>query len=141
MTEDNVTSKNQRVPEDIAEEEFQRFAEEMEIDVDESKMFGEDRDNFLNLKRKFLGAVIRGRLVVNDNGEPEFTSSTGEHFTFYEPSGATVTEMDKIGKKGGDVAKTHKVMASAMRVSPAAICKLPQRDYKVLQAIFALFMD
>lgn len=131
---------DQRVATEVAEQEFQRFAETMDLDVDPSSMTEEDRKSFETSKRRLIRAMESGHLVIDDKGQPVYTPRDGgEPITFYEPTGASFMAMD--GKpKNADIQKMFAVMADMTRRDAKTFAKLPNRDLKVCQTIAVLFL-
>jgi hypothetical protein len=139
MSETNVISK------DMAELEFDRFTEQMDLDLDPALMDAEDVTAFNRQKSRIVRAIERGSLVINDDGEAVYTpqhakSKHKEAITFHERTGASLMAMDGA-KKNHDVKKTYAVMADMCRVHPSTFAGLVGTDVKVCEAIFALLMD
>jgi hypothetical protein len=125
---------------EVAEKEFERFLEAMDLEVDSGALEGDDRKSFESNKRKFVRAVQRGQLVVNDNGEPVYTMQKGgTPITFHEPTGATLMALDTV-KKDHDVQKAFAVMAEMTKMPRDTFAKMLQRDLAVCQAVFILFL-
>lgn len=131
--EENVVDR------EVAEQEFERFADAMDLDVDPAGMDDDDRRGFEREKRIFLRAVQAGRLVVDEAGQPVYTPKGGEPITFYEPTGATLMEMDRV-KQGKAMKQTSVLLAAMTKQSPPRFANMKLRDYKVCQAIMAFFM-
>lgn len=130
---------------ETAKVEFDRFAEDMDLDLDESMMDAEDLTAFNKQKNKILQAIQRGHLVINDNGEAEYTphrknSKHDKAIIFHERTGASLMAMDGK-KKGHDVSKTYAVMADMCKVHQSVFAGLAGPDIKVCEALFALLMD
>lgn len=128
-----------------AEREFDRFAEAMDLDLDESLMDESDRNAYKRQRSRMVRAIERGALVINQDGEAVYTpqnpkSSYREPITFHERTGASLMAMDSK-KKGHDVAKTYAVMADMCRVHANVFAGLAGTDGKVCEAIFAFLMD
>jgi hypothetical protein len=132
-------SREDVVAAEVAEDEFTRFVEMMDLDVDLSGMDEEDRRSFENEKRIFLRAVRRGRLTVDDQGQPTFRTQDDRELVFAEPTGATLMEMDRA-KSGKDVRKTYMLLAAITKSMPQTFSAMPLRDLKVCQAIMGFFM-
>lgn len=135
----------QKVALEVAEAEFERFAEAMDLDLDPSKMDEEDLTAFNKQKGRILRAVQRGALVFNEDGEAVYTpyhpkSGHKEPITFHERTGASLMAMDGK-KKGHDVAKTYAVLADMCKVHQNVFAGLVGPDVKTCEAIFALLMD
>lgn len=138
-------SKENVVAREVAEEEFDRFADEMDLDLDTSTMDAEDLTAFNKQKGRLVRAIERGSLVINENGEAVYTpqnpgSKHHDPITFHERTGASLMAMDGK-KKGHDVAKTYAVMADMCKVHPSTFAGLKGTDVKVCEALFALLMD
>jgi len=134
-----------QVAKEVAEQEFNRFAEEMDLDLDTSAMDAEDLTAFNKQKNRIVRAIERGHLVINENGEAVYTptnnrSKHADPITFHERTGASLMAMDGK-KKGHDVAKTYAVMADMCKVHPNVFAGLVGTDVKVCEALFALLMD
>lgn len=130
---------------EVAEQEFERFAESMDINVDTSKLDAEDLTAFTKVKDRMLQAMQRGALTINDNGEAVYTpqrpsSKSKDAITFHERTGASLMAMDGK-KKNYDVAKTYAILAEMCRVHPAVFAGLAGQDIKVCEGLFALLMD
>ena len=136
MSEDKIALE-------VAEAEFDRFAEAWDIDADTAAMDDKDREAFEQHKRKMVRKIISGLLVINDDGNPVYTLIVplGEtaNVTFNIPNGAAYVAMDKY-KDRETVRKMNAFMGSATKLPPASFSNMNGRDVKVCQAIFALFM-
>lgn len=130
---------------EVAEAEFERFADSMDLDMDTSKLDAEDLTSFNKIKDRIIRAMQRGALVINDNGEAVYTpqrpnSKSKDAITFHERTGASLMAMDGK-KKGHDVAKTYAILADMCRVHPSTFAGLAGPDIKVCEGLFALLMD
>lgn len=131
----------QIVAREVAEAEFVRFFEAMDLRLEDPDLDEEDQKAFREHRRIFIEAVERGTLVVNDDGEPVYTPpSTGKPIAFHEPTGATLMAMDQI-KKGHDVKRSYAVMASQTKTPIAVFSAMAQREFKVCEAVFVLFLQ
>lgn len=141
MSEEVALQGNQVVSESVAEDEFSRFAESMDLDIDEKRMNAEEAQAFKGLKRTVTRSIELGRLVVDDNGQPVYTPQLGDRkpITFYEPDGSALLSADKK-KAGENVAKTYAAMAAMTRTSPERFANMKGRDLKVCQALYLLFL-
>lgn len=127
---------------EVAELEFNRFCDEMDLDVDESTMDADDLKSFSEAKKRIVREIEAGRLSVDEKGQPTYTPRYGDSgpLTFYRPSGETLMAMDGK-KKDHDVHKFYAVIAAMTKKSPGAIAKLDLKtDLKVAQTIAILFL-
>jgi len=137
--------KESPVEREVAESEFDRFVEAMDLDLDEAAMDAEDLTAFNKQKSRLVLAVERGHLVFNETGEAIYTpfnprSKHKEAITFHERSGASLMAMDGK-KKNHEVAKTYAVLADMCKVHQSVFANLIGTDVKVCEALFALLMD
>lgn len=130
---------------EVAELEFQRWAEAMDLDVDVDGLDAEDLRALNKQKSRIVGAIQRGSLVISEAGEAVYTpaNSASRHtdpITFHERTGASLMAMDSR-KKSADAARTYAVMGDICRLPPQAFAGLVGIDIKVCEALFALLMD
>lgn len=136
-------SKDYKVDAESAELEFERFADLQDLDLDTSVMDDEDKKSFDDAKRKVILAIQKGALIFDDDGLPVFTPIRSEDKTpikFREPSGSTVTAMDRR-KKGEDMAKTIAALAQLTQEVPQRYNNMSLRDLKVCTALFGFLGD
>lgn len=132
-----------KVASDVAEQEFERFCDEMDIDNDESAMDEDDLSGFNKHKRRILRAMANGALVINENGEAVYTpqrTNGAPQLVFHERTGASLMAMDGK-KKGHDVTKMYAVLGDMCKCHQSVFAKLKGTDIKVCEALFALLMD
>ena len=122
--------------------EFQKFVDTMDLDLDVDTMDNEDRKDFTKEKDKLIVAIQKGRLTINDRGEPTYTPQRSENkdpITFYEPTGATLMAMDRK-KRDADVTKMYAAMADMTKQSVNRFSKMSHKDCMVCQSITTLFL-
>jgi len=124
---------------EFAEAEFERFAECMGLDVDESTLDGEEKSSLRESRAVFVKSVMAGRMTVNENGEPTVTTSEDKELTFHEPRGGTLAQSDKA-KQGQAYAKMFLIMAGLTKTSPTMFSSMRRRDLKICEAITLLFL-
>lgn len=132
-----------KIDQETALLEFDRFTESMDLDVDESFMDEEDLTSFNKQKRRIVEAVCNGSLVVNDDGEAVYTPqkiTLDTPLTFHERTGASIMAQDGK-KKNYDVTKMYAIMAEMTKTHPNTFAKMCGIDIKICEAIFALLMD
>jgi len=131
-----------KVSKDAAEQEFERFCDAMDLDVDLESMEEDDRKSFEDQKAKIVKAICSGSLVISENGEPVFTPQRSENkdpITFYEPDGATLMAMDRR-KKNEDIAKLYSAMGSMTKTSASRFSNLKMSDLKICMALATVFL-
>lgn len=130
---------------EVAESEFERFVDAMDLDLDTDSMDAETLAEFSKTKRRLIKAVQKGALVFNDDGEAVYTPQNpktkhGEPLTFHERTGASIMAMDSK-KKGHDVARGYAVMADMCKVPPNTFASMVGIDIKICEALLVLLMD
>lgn len=136
---------SETVSSDVADAEFERWTDSMDIDVDLTTLDAEDLSAFNKQKSRITKAIRSGSLVINEHGEAVYTpqhrnSKHKDAIVFHERTGASLMAMDGR-KKGHDVAKTYAVMADMCQVHPSVFAGLVGSDVKTCEALFALLMD
>lgn len=127
---------------EVAENEFDRFVDLMDLDVNTEGMSADDKRDFSLQRDRILRAIQNGFLTVNDDGCPIYTPQMKEDakpITFYEPTGASYMAMDRK-KVGEDMAKLFATMADMTKTSSGLFSKMKSRDLKICMAITTLFL-
>lgn len=130
-----------KIVESVAEQEFQRFAEAMDLDVDTGAMNQETLALFERHHRVIVRALMNGSLVIDDKGQPVFTpraAADKEPIIFAEPKGDSQMAADQK-KKDQNVAKLYAQLAAWTGCSMKRFSDMPQRDLKVCEALFIIF--
>ncbi len=139
-----MTAAQDKIAPEAAELEFRAWLEEMGLafKVDDPKLTAEDRDSLEKSKLPIIEAIRKGRLVRNDDGEFVFTPQLGNTspITFFEPTGADLMAMDKVGRKDDNVAKTYGILAAMTRQNQKLFADMKNRDLEVCKAIMAFFL-
>lgn len=131
-----------RIDAETAEAEFERFADAMDLDLDQDDMDDEDTADFKKFKRIFMRALRRGFLIINENGEPVYTPRLGDFqkpLVFSEPEGSVYMSMDNK-KKNHNVKKLYGAMAEMTGTSIITFTKMKNRDRNVCEAIMMFFL-
>lgn len=132
-----------KIDNETALSEFDRFTKSMDLDVDESFMEDDDITSFRKQKRRIIAAICKGSLVINDDGEPVYTpqnTSLDNPIIFHERTGASIIAMDGK-KKNHSVAQMYAVMGSMTKLHPSVFAKLKGLDIKICEALFTFLMD
>jgi hypothetical protein len=142
MTEKQKAPVADRISKEMAEVEYKRFVDMMDLDVDPEGMVDDDKVALVENKRIFCRAVRAGSLIVNDEGEPVFTpqrSQNTDPITFYEPDGAVISSTDQA-REGAPVSAGFKMMAALTKTTAKRFSSMKQPDLKVCTAVLMLFM-
>jgi hypothetical protein len=127
-----------------ANAEFDRWAEDWDIDSDVSAMDLEAREVFNSQRRRLVRAIRAGHLAVGDDSTlryqlrfPVFESITD--LVFRPPSGEALLGFDKFRDRE-NFHKLNTFMGSMTGAAPAIFVKMDARDLKIPQAIATLFL-
>lgn len=131
-----------KVSVEMAEQEFDRFAEAMDLEFDTSNMDQEDVKGLYHNKGIIIKAIQKGSLIIDEQGQPVYTpqrTSDVSPIVFHEPTGASLMAMDG-GKKTEDVKKLYHVMADVTQREPKLFSAMKMADLKVCMAVITLFL-
>jgi len=135
--------KKEVIAKEVAEAEFDRFAEAMDLELEPADMDAEDKKGLDAQKGRLIKAIMSGSLIINENGEPVYTPQrAGENvnpITFSEPTGASLMAMDRK-KRTEDVGKLYATMADITGQSSGIFSKMKMGDLKICMAITTLFL-
>lgn len=132
----------QKIDDETAGREFDRFTEAMDLDMSLIGLSTEDKADLESARGMVVTAICRGSLTVNDVGEPVFTpqgSDGADPITFHEPTGASLMDMDKA-KKTADIRKTYLVLGNLTGRDLKYFSDLKMRDLKICLAVLTLFL-
>lgn len=134
--------KTVKIDREFAEQEFDRWVEDMGLDLDPEGMDDEDKAGLKLNKDKMVRALQRGSLVVNENGEMEFTPQVDSNvgaLTFHMMTGASLMAMDRK-KSTHDFARLFGVMADMTKSNAAVFANMASPDLQICTAIVTLFL-
>lgn len=135
--------KKNKIDRETANDLFSNFCEDWELDCDESGMTQDDKIDFDSQKAKIVNAVMKGRLVY-ENEILTYTvssksSDAGKEIEIKRPLGAAYMEMDRFKEREG-VHKTYAVLAYMTGQPSSFFAKLDGIDLKPFMAVVTLFL-
>ena len=140
MSEEEKTVGSEFViAEDVAQDEFDRFCKEYELDIDPAGMDDEDKKSFREARRVITQAVMRGRLSFESGGHITQTLRDGKVLRWEPPKGDALLAMDQK-KKNADMGKMYAAAAVMVKKPPAIFATMDQRDVKVVMTLVGLFL-
>ena len=100
-----------KVASDVAQQEFERWAEVFEIDITTADLDDEELKAFEAFKNKFIKRVESGALTVDEDGVIEFTprGDSEEPLKFDEPTGSLLSARQK---NDTDIQAARRVLAA-----------------------------
>ena len=129
------------VDREVAEKEFDRFLDEMDLSDDVSGFDDEEASSFSDQKEKILKAICRGQVTIGDDGRPTFIPRRGKDknpITFNEPSGATISAM--AAKSSNQVLGMYKALADMTETSSGLFSRMKSNDVKICLALANVFL-
>ena len=133
----------EKIVQEVAEKEFERFTNMMDLDVNTEGMSVDDKRDFTIQRDRLIRAICLGSLVINDLGEPVYTPQRAGNdvnsIVFHEPTGASYLAMDRK-KVDEDMGKLFSTMADITKTSSGMFSKMKNSDLKVCMAILTLFL-
>lgn len=131
------------VDEQTAQEEFERFAEMMDLDLSTDDMSDDDMKSLERQKKTVIEAIKSGHVTVDEEGQPtvhlKCPTDKLKTVTLYEPTGSTLLARD-TKKANQEVSKMFSMIQDMARLQPGALSPLKNRDMRVIQAFGALFL-
>ena len=135
--------KELKVALEVAQLEFERFVEKMDLELEEKEMTDDDLEAFKRQKNRLIRAISKGSLVIDLEGIPTYTPQRSDNTTpivFVEPNGSTILATDKKTSNQA-VGKLYTSMAEMTKTTAATFSKMKMPDLKVCIAIYTLFLD
>jgi hypothetical protein len=128
-------AKAAKIAKEVAEQEFERFLEAMDLEFDVKEMDEDDKAGFQKEKDLVVKEIIKGNMSINDSGEPVYIDG----LTFHEPTGASFMAMDRR-KSGETMAKQYAMLAEMTQSSPKTFANMKWKHLRVCLAVQALFL-
>lgn len=133
--------KDTKVAADVAEADFNRFIDCMDLDINTDGMDDDEKKDLSLQKGRVTSAIMVGSLVINEDGEPVFTPQREDTdaLTFHEPTGAALMAMDRK-KQSEEIAKMFAAMAAITRTNSKVFSNMKMADLKICLAVTTLFL-
>jgi hypothetical protein len=127
-----------KVSKDVAQQEFERWAEEFEIDITTNDLDGEELKAFEAFKNKFIKRVESGALTVDEDGVIELTprGDSEDPLKFDEPTGSLLSARQK---NDTDIQAARRVLAAWSGVPPKRFADMTLRDFTFCSELLAFF--
>jgi hypothetical protein len=127
-----------KVSNDVAQQEFERWAEAFEIDITTNDLDDEELKAFEAFKNKFIKRVEKGALTVDEYGVVEFTprGDSEDPLKFDEPTGSLLSARQK---NDTDIQAARRVLAAWAGVPPKRFADMTLRDFNFCSELLAFF--
>jgi len=128
---------------DVAQDEFQRFANEWDIDTDTSLMESDDKEDFNKLKRKIVREIMKGNATVDTDGnisyKLKYPKGEKTDLDFRIPLGKAYMNMDNYKEKQG-MHKMFSFIGSLIKMPSGYCSSIDARDLKFCLGVATLFL-
>ncbi len=128
--------KTDKIAPDVAEAEFYRMCELLDLDVTTSN--DEDKDQLETHKAKIVAAIVSGTMTIGDDGLPTVATKAGAELVFTMPTGATLLEADKAPE--GQNNRRMFLLVGALTRGKFAPSKCTVKEAALLMSVTALFL-
>lgn len=127
-----------KVATEVAQHEFERWADTFEIDITTVDLDDEELKAFEAFRAKFVKRVESGALTVDEDGVLEFAprGDSGDALRFDEPTGALLSARQK---NDTDIQAARRVLAAWTGVSPKRFADMKLRDFNFCSELLAFF--
>ncbi|UGC98015.1 hypothetical protein [Oceanospirillum phage vB_OsaM_PD0307] len=127
-----------KVATEVAQQEFERWAETFEIDISTDAFDPEELKAFDGFKAKFIKRIETGALTIDDDGVIEFSprGDDGDPLKFDEPTGALLSARQK---NDTEIQAARRVLASWTGVAPKRFAEMKLRDFNFCSELLAFF--
>ncbi len=124
---------------EVANAEFERWAESNELSIDTSTFDQDELKSFEAFRQKFIARMQKGQLVVEDDGDLLFTpKGSTEQLRFNEPTGMLLSARMK---NDDDTQAARRMLAQWTGAKPATFAEMPLRDFTFCSEILGFFVN
>ncbi len=140
---DVTEKKDLAITREMAEKEFQGWAEHLRLDTNEDDMDVEEKSDFLAIKKKFIYSLLHGFTETEENGNlilNLINSINGKSQIVFRRSfkGSTFVVMDRY-KDSQNVHKTIAFLGAWVGVDPKVLMKMDAIDLWFGMKMVSLF--
>lgn len=139
--------RKEKISKEMAESEFQAWADHLRLDTNEDEMDAEEKTDFLQMKKKFVFSIMRGIAHTEENGDlvlnliESIKVGNGSviQITFRRSfKGSAFVVMDRY-KESQNVHKTVAFLGAWVGIDPKALMKLDAIDLWFGMKMVSLF--
>jgi hypothetical protein len=133
--------EEQKISQEMAEEEFNRFATVARLDLEKPRDES-DRSDVLTMRDLFIYHVKKGNITVDDEGWPTIRTQSDDlpQIVFHNrPKVTALRAMDKC-KRDNNNAKFLSMMGDALGIAPVRLNSLDYADFETVSLVFNLFL-
>ncbi len=124
---------------EVANAEFERWAESNELSIDTSTFDQDELKTFEAFRHKFIVRMQKGQLVVEDNGDLLFEpKGSKQQLRFDEPTGLILSARMK---NDDDTQAARRMLAQWTGTEPNTFAQMPLRDFTFCSEILGFFVN
>lgn len=139
MTEPTKPKAPPKIAREVAEAEFERMCDARRIEHDASELTDDEKAEWLELRGSLVRMIMRGALVVGENGDPTYTPPGGPALTFHPATGATLMALE-THPGGKTIANMMAALTEMTRTDAGTFAKLLAPDAQACSRIGKLFL-
>jgi hypothetical protein len=133
-------SKAPKIAREVAEADFERMCGPYRVELDVTDLPEDEAKEFAELKEKIVRLIMRGQVVVGDDGNPTYTApGAAKGFTFHPPTGATFMALETYPSTK-PIANTICAMADMTHVDKSEFSRLALPDFHACSNLAKLFL-
>jgi len=125
---------------EVAEQEFARMCAANRIETDEAELDKDGLKEWRDLRDPIVRDICRGRLVVDGEGRPVYTTAQGKVLTFGPATMATFIALQTY-PKGQDVKNLGAAVGDLTGIGGFEISKQFASDFHAISRIANLFLS
>jgi poly-gamma-glutamate capsule biosynthesis protein CapA/YwtB (metallophosphatase superfamily) len=137
-----MTSKQYKVDEETAAQEFERLCRGRRVDTDVDSMTPKEKKDFSAMRAEIVRLIREGRLEVHEDGVlVTYRCFDGQSFTFKKAGGATFLALETHDPKQ-KIANLFEALADMSGVASKKFTALEEiADVKALSVLASLFFS
>jgi len=128
-----------KVAAEVAAQEFSRMCAANRIDEDETELDAAELAEWKGMRDPIIRDICRGKLVIDGEGRPVWTTEQGKALVFERATAATFMALETYGK-GKDVSNTLAAIADMTGTGKGELSKLMAGDMHGVNRIAQLFL-
>lgn len=130
-----------KISKEMAEEEFDRFAQAARLDMEKPREQA-DRTDVFSSRELFIYHIQRGNITIDEEGWPTVHTQNEElpEIKFRcRPKVTALRVMDKY-KSTDESAKMLAMLGATLGISPVKLNALDYADYEIAGLVFSMFL-
>ena len=136
----SIASKSApKVARAVAEAEFERMCAAHRIEHDAERDEAEQKE-WDDMKAPIVRMLMRGSLIVGENGNPTYTPPSGDPLTFHKATAASWIALETYGV-GKNISNMIAAMAELTHTDRSSIARLEAADWQACTKVTTLFLS